>query len=285
MSRYELEEGKQYFSIKTLLIVIVLIALAIWSYQQSLKESGKETKQIDIPSDYTASSKDQEGLEGDDLKRVLNPQGKQAPETDQILENKQPLPPLEQSDDSFKMSISQVSKELARWFNPKHVIRKYITLINDLSQQQILFKNRKFIKSPQKIIVKSDSQGLYLTQESYRRFDKFANAVASIDVDKGLNLFLTYRPLFIQVYDGFGYPQKYGLEDIFLKAAASVLDAPVIDTRIALLKHSIRYKFADKKLEALNDVDKQMLRMGPGNTKKIKAKIRELVEAISKLEE
>jgi Protein of unknown function (DUF3014). len=40
------------------------------------------------------------------------------------------------------------------------------------------------------------------------------------------------------------------------------------------------YKFADEQLQAMNAVEKQMIRMGPDNTRKVQEKLRQLVQAI-----
>jgi hypothetical protein len=42
----------------------------------------------------------------------------------------------------------------------------------------------------------------------------------------------------------------------------------------------VHYKFADSKLEKLSALDKQMLRMGPDNTRLIQKKMRELVQVL-----
>jgi hypothetical protein len=192
---------------------------------------------------------------------------------------------LEDSDDSFRNSVEDVSEKLTDWFDFKHIIRKYLVIMNDISQNQIIYKHRKFLKLPKEIVVKKDSHGLYLAKESYDRFNRLADAIASIDTQKGIDLYMTFKPLFEQVFEEFGYPEEYNLEDIFLKAAASVLNAPRQKGRIAVVRHSLRYKFADKNLEALNDVEKLMLRMGPENTKKIQEKLRQLASEIAVLNE
>ncbi len=286
MSRYEQKINKKNFAIKIILILFVLLLFLAWLYRQSQQEVGSEIKRIDIPIEkLSPSSIEKPGSLEDSIDRVFSPDKKQQASLDGDMDMKRLLPDLGNSDDSFKLAIGNVAPNLVIWFKVKDVIRKYIVLINDFSQKQILFKHRNFLKISQKIVIKNDSQGLFLAKESYSRFDGLANAIASIDVSRGLALYLTFRPLFVQVYNEFSYPSAYQLEDIFLKAAASVIDAPIVESRIALVKHSIRYKFADQKLESLNDIEKQMLRMGPENTKKIQSKLRLLVEAISKLDE
>lgn len=215
---------------------------------------------------------------------VSNKQGDDSTHPQDILA----IPPhinLENSDGLFKKAIAELSSNLAIWFDVHNIIRKYTILINDISQNQLLYKNRMFLRMPQKMQVNQDAGEMYIATESYQRYDFLATTIASIDTRKALKLYLRFRPLFKQVYDGFSYPKGYRLEDIFMKAAAVIINTPVVDKKIKVVKHATSYKFADKKLEAMSAVEKQMLRMGAKNTQKIQAKLRQFAKAISLLDE
>ena len=43
---------------------------------------------------------------------------------------------------------------------------------------------------------------------------------------------------------------------------------------------SVMYKYADERLESLSDPQKQLLRTGPDNMRRIKAKLRELKDSL-----
>jgi hypothetical protein len=285
MNRYGQNMNKKKSPV-LLVIVVFFIVSAIWLYITNQADHDTETKPIDIPEGKKSAIFENQVLLNDNEEKTLFSEEKSQNEegdNNSDIELKPLL--LEDSDESFKKSVKGVSENFLSWFNIKHVIRKYLIIINDLSQNQILYKHRKFLKIPQRIIVKNDSHGLYLAKESYGRYNLLADAIASIDTKKGIDLYVRFKPLFEQVYEEFGYPEEYRLEDIFMKAAANVLKAPRQKGRINLVRHSLRYKFADKKLEALNNVEKQMLRMGPDNTKKIQAKLRQLATAIAVLNE
>ena len=285
MSRYEQKVSRTYSPVLIIVIIMISTVLAVGLYLQNKQTTDKEIKTIDIPVEKPAVDLEKKelpinnGAEGiGSGKNWVN-----EPVEEEMV--KPTLIKLEESDDSFRKNLGETSESLLHWFQVKGVIRKYIVIINDLSQNNILYKHRTFLTMPQKFVVKEDSQGLYMANESYARYDQLANAIGTIDVQKARNLYLTFRPLFKQVYDEFAYPAEYQVEDIFMKAAASVIEAPLIKGRIALRRHSVGYKFAEEQLEALNDVEKQMLRMGPENTQKIQAKLRRLVEVISVLNE
>jgi predicted Holliday junction resolvase-like endonuclease len=292
MNRYEKmdDEGRK-FPIVMILIIIALIVMGALFYIESMDDEVSDdviSESMKIPEEKIESSIEAENLldsRGGESAMSVEDEAqarkdeKTAKFLDDLSQEAESLA-LEDSDAVFKGAVGQVSEGLAQWFGTKGVIKKNIFLINDISQNQILAKNRKFLKPPQKIEVQKDANGLYLGEKSYKRYDAFTQAINHIDVQKGAGIYRAFEPLFSQVYQVFSYPDAYQLDDIFLKAAANIIKAPVIEGRIGLIKHSLLYKFKDKKLEGLSAVEKQMLRMGPENTRVIQAKLRVLVEAI-----
>ena len=294
MSRYEQKISNKYTPIVIISIVIILIAVAIWFFQSSETDNNIKTKTIELPKNQNMlinKQKQQSEIihqpQQDSIKKNnhIELKNKKTETPAERLKIKAELLTLENSDESFQTAIKRASENLRKWFLAKNVIKKFIVIINDLSQNQILYKHRTFLKPPGKITVKIDAKGLYLAKQSYSRYNPLATAIEAIDVQTGLDLYIVFKPLFEKVYKEFSYPAQYRLDDIFLKAAANVIDAPIVTSRIALVKHTISYKYADKKLESLNDVEKLMIRMGPENTKKIQAKLRQLVEAVAALRE
>ena len=285
--------SNKYTPIVIISIVIILIAVAIWFFQSSETDNNIKTKTIELPKNQNMlinkqkhhSEKIQQPRQDSIKKYQIEPKNKKPETPAERLKIKAELLKLENSDKSFQTAINRASENLKEWFLTKNVIKKFIVIINDLSQNQLLYKHRTFLKPPAKITVKIDAKGLYLAKQSYSRYNPLATAIEAIDVQTGLDLYIVFKPLFEKVYKEFSYPPQYRLDDIFLKAAANVIDAPIVTSRIALVKHTISYKYADKKLESLNDVEKLMIRMGPENTKKIQAKLRQLVEAVAALRE
>jgi hypothetical protein len=209
--------------------------------------------------------------------------------TDTIVELHQDslviLPDLEHSDPLLREELTGLSPALAGWLNDDQLIGKYLVIANDFSQGLRLEKHLRFLRPEQPFVVDQDNGGLFIAAKSYQRYDRLAAAIDALDVQAALAVYKKFRPLFVQVFKEFSYPAEYSLEDVFTKAAAVILAAPVRDRQIAVLKHSTRYKFADPQLEGLNPIHKQMLRMGPENTRIIQNKLRLFVAALDNLEE
>lgn len=195
------------------------------------------------------------------------------------------LPPLNSSDGFFRESLIRISPGLAPWLAGDQSIRNGITLLNDFSQGQRLLKHAGFLKLPDRFIAEADVGGLYLNRQNYQRYDAFAAAVDALNVDATLALYKRFRPLFQQVFAEFGYPEGYNLEGMLTRAAAEIIAAPIIDVPIQLINFGRLYKFADSSIEDLNPVQKQMLRMGPDNTRIVQNKVRDLAQALANVKE
>ncbi|MEJ2700374.1 MAG: DUF3014 domain-containing protein, partial [Desulfuromonadales bacterium] len=60
-----------------------------------------------------------------------------------------------------------------------------------------------------------------------------------------------------------------------------LLAAPEVQGPIRVVRPSVRYKFADPDLEALSAGQKILIRMGPDNAAKVKAKLREIRQELT----
>lgn len=288
MGRYDLyQRRKPVGMIIFLLILLLITAAGAWFYWRSTQpiepEAETETREIAVPEPQNVIEPTESGVtaESDAGDSAEN----DGPDEDTDRFDPASLPSLKQSDDYFRGKLSDVSPELAGWLNTAEPIRKIMLIINDFSQGQRLYKHMRPFQLQEPFIAEEDSQGLYLPAKSFQRYNELAEAIDSTNVQEVLAFYKQFRPLFEEVYAEFGYPEGYRLEDLVKKAAAEILSAPVVESRIALVKPSVHYKFADEHLEELSPVHKQMLRMGPQNTRIIQNKLRLLIEALVNMNE
>ncbi len=286
MNRYDdrVKDKKSSSGMISIVLILIVLAGGGWFYFQHLQSEAvtePETRILALPSD---------GREAKAVDSLLSSDGRAAAEatpvtvTDTIIELNQDasfiLPDLDHSDALLREEIVGISPALAGWLNADQLVRKYVVIANDFSQGLRLEKNLRFLQLDQPFAADQDNQNLFIATKSYQRYDGLAAAINALDVQATLSVYKMFRPLLVQVFKEFSYPEEYSLEDILTKAAAVILAAPVRDERIALEKGSTDYKFADQQLEALNPVHKQMLRMGPENTRIIQNKLRLLVESL-----
>lgn len=190
------------------------------------------------------------------------------------------LPELSSSDTAVRLAITNIAPELQPWLTANELLRKFMLIANDFSQGLRINKHFEFLKLPQPFKVEANNEGIFMSQQSYQRYNSLAQAIDRIPVEPLLNFYQTFKPLLQQVFTEFSYPENFTLEKILDQAGTEILSAPIIEEPIPIIKHMVHFQYADPQLEALNPVKKQLLRMGPENTKKIQDKVRVILEKL-----
>lgn len=263
-------------------LVLILIAAAGGFFSARMGVGSVDIDSLSISFFAKRSTPPQSG--GSDSVALPQPQvsAESAPGADNLQQLQQAeesviLPELDSSDEQIREAITAVTPELAPWLVMDQLIRKYMVIANDFSQGLRVMKHLGFLKLEQSFSVEENGAEMFMSTESYQRYNGLAQAINAIDVSAMISVYQKFRPLLLQVFAEFSYPDGHNLDDVFIKAANEILTAPAIDQPIALVRPSLYYQFADPELEALNPVHKQMLRMGPANTRLIQDKVRMLV--------
>lgn len=289
MGRYDLTERKRPWGlIFTIVITLLILGAGAWLYfkPQPVDEAGITIQELPVPSlssepSTTTAENDAASSSGDEQNQQAGDSQITEPDAGELqTEATTALPALENSDSLFREKVTELSPGLAAWLNTGGLIRKTVVIANDFSQGQWLYKHMRSFKLNKPFIAEEDEQGFYITSKSYQRYNALALAIDAVNVPEAVEFYKAIEPLFRLVFAEFNYPDDYHVEDLFKKAAAEILAAPVIEARIDLVRTSVNYHFADKKLEALNPVHKQMIRMGPQNTRIIQNKLRLLLEVL-----
>lgn len=291
MSRYDRNRNKK--SNNTIFIFAILISLAVGiSGTYYVLENFKKLKEAGTVVSDNAPAKENAGAQ-----ELLNEQqvpteaGSEplpvVPETleanaEQATLQQADLPDLLSSDEFVRQAITKLSPGLAQWLNTDQLIRKCVLIVNDFAQSLRIAKHMSFLRLEEPFAVGQGANGVFIAAKTFQRYDQLAQAIQAIDAKSAVSLYQKIRPLMLQVFAEFSYPQDITLESIIKKAAGEILAAPVLEGQIALVRPSVHYKFADAKLEALSPVQKQMIRMGPVNTRIIQAKSREFLVELAK---
>jgi hypothetical protein len=137
-----------------------------------------------------------------------------------------------------------------------------------------------------RFLVERGGDGEVIAADNSLRYAPFVLMVESVDA---AHLAATYRrlyPLLQQAYEDLGYPGRYfndrvvAVIDVLL--ATPAIDArpkvhlPPIDPSVHPERPWVLYQFDDPALESLTAGQKMLLRMGPENERRLKAKLVEI---------
>jgi hypothetical protein len=197
----------------------------------------------------------------------------------------EPLPSLEDSDPAFKKEFGRLfDQELfGKLFIFQQFVNRFVITVDNLTAAK-LPKKYQVIKSPHGHFLASGNseEHQFIDPANYRRYDLYVQFMEAIDTKTIAAVYVRYYPLFQQAYEKLGYPNQY-FNDRLIEVIDNLLAAPEVTTPVELVRPSVYYKYADPNLEALSAGQKILIRMGPDNALKVKAKLRELRQILATL--
>lgn len=118
-----------------------------------------------------------------------------------------------------------------------------------------------------------------LDPANFTRYRAQVEILESLDSRMLADRYRHYYPLLQQSYRELGYPEGE-FEGRLLEVIDHLLATPEPERPVRLIKPEAFYEFADPKLEALSAGQKILIRIGPSNAARVKAKLREIRAAI-----
>jgi len=190
---------------------------------------------------------------------------------------KAPLPALSDSDPAMRDALGEVvgSSAVMQYLVPDNIIRHIVVTIDNLPRQKVPVEKRPTVTVAGTFLANGDELHATLDPRNFARYEPMVGVVGNIDTKKLADVYLHFYPLFQHVYQDLGYPNGY-FNDRVVQVIDSLLATPQPAGPIELTRPNVMYIFADPTLEARPAGQKLLLRMGPENAAKIKAKLTEL---------
>ncbi len=196
-----------------------------------------------------------------------------------------PLPALDESDDYVRRLASGLSRhpELSRWLAQAALVRTLTAVVANVADGETPRPHLGFLAPQQRFRAKGASgRRIVADPAGYAGYDRFADAVGSIDAAAAASVYRALEPLFDAAYRDLGHPEGFrgGLD----RALQALLSAPVPPPDAQLVPHAVGFRYADPRLEGLTAAQKQFLRLGPRNVERIQTKLHEVQVALGKPE-
>jgi hypothetical protein len=188
------------------------------------------------------------------------------------------LPLLNDSDQLVRDGIVSLTRHegINRWLSSSEIIRKFVAFVDGVANGQAPKDPVRVLAPEGPFLARQISEDLYeLDEASYARYNSFVEIVVSMDARRTAEFYYLVSPLLKDGYSELGYPDKK-FDDSVFRAIGRLLETPVPTEPIRLVRPVVMYEFEDKKLESLSAAQKQMIRMGPRNTRRLQAKLSEI---------
>lgn len=260
----------------TLVVVLAAIIGVVVYFVSSTEPESTAVEEIAIPAPAS------------EPEPVPDPEPEPAPEPEPVVElppepevEEEPafvLPLLDDSDSLIRDgAVSLIRHEgINGWLAPSQLIRKYVAFVDNVARGQVAKEPvRQLTPEGPFLVKKIDENTFELDPVSYERYNMVADVAASVDARRAAEFYHLLRPLIQDAYAELGYGDK-SFDDAMFEAIGRLLETPVIEEPILLVQPVVMYKYQDDKLESLSPVQKQLIRMGPRNTRLLQNKMREI---------
>ena len=193
-----------------------------------------------------------------------------------------PLPELADSDAPLRDALGKISgaDAVKDFLVPQDLIRKMVVTVDNLPRQKVAVEKRPANPAGGSFLANGDELHATLDQHNFERYKPMVAVVSQLDAKQLGALYIHYYPLFQQSYQNLGYPNGY-FNDRLVEVIDNLLATPEPKGPIELVRPNVMYVYADPALESRSAGQKLLLRMGPENTKAIKAKLIELRAVIN----
>ncbi|WP_102794721.1 DUF3014 domain-containing protein [Bowmanella denitrificans] len=194
----------------------------------------------------------------------------------------EPAEPLDVSDGAVKTAVLETGsyEALARLIVDDDLLRRFVVFSNNLANKEVAPSHRVLQPPQQEFRVYRQAGKEWIDTASYKRYTPYVEALESMETEQLLALYEVYKPAINEIFAEVG-DSSSDFDGVLEEAINHLLDTPEVPVPVEVSTDSVMYKYTDERLESLSAPQKQLLRTGPENMRLIKAKLREIRDALA----
>ncbi|MBX3586363.1 MAG: DUF3014 domain-containing protein [Ramlibacter sp.] len=201
-------------------------------------------------------------------------------------------PPVEVPAPAAPLAASDIDKALTELIGRKGVLsflqldgfaRRFVATVDNLGRAQAPAAVWPVTPMAGRFTVVEHDTGPVISPDNGQRYTAFVLLAESVDTARAVDLYLRMYPLLQQAYVDLGYPRQQ-FNDRLMAVTRLLLATPdaaqpqklvltEVKGPIESLRPWVRYQFADPALESLAAGQKILLRVGPVNERRLKARL------------
>lgn len=202
------------------------------------------------------------------------------------------MPPLAAADITAALVDLLGRTSVASFLQTDDFPRRFTATVDNLGRSHAPPMMWPVMPTPGRFTVEEAEGSTVIAKDNSSRYTPFVLLVETVDIGRLVKLYVRMYPLLQQAYEELGFPKRYFndrlIEVIDLLLATPDAEYPLkvqlVDVKgpIPSVRPWVRYEFADPELESLSAGQKILLRMGSVNHRRLKAKLAEIREALTK---
>jgi hypothetical protein len=192
------------------------------------------------------------------------------------------LPTLNNSDTFVfeGLRAMQNGASVLRLLAQDQIVRKFVVFVENISRGEFPQTGLPYRALGEEMPVRNIDENFFVMEDSaHARFDEIVQTFVSLDTDAAVTLYRALSPLFQQAYAEIGF-RNVSFDETLRLSINNIVRTTNMEGPYQLVKPSVMYLYADASIENLQEVHKQLLRIGPDNTTLLKAKLREFASQL-----
>lgn len=181
---------------------------------------------------------------------------------------------------------------VAKFLHIDEFPRRFVATVDNLARSHAPGLLWPVQPAPDRFRVDEHNGGPVIGLDNDSRYTPFVLLAESVDAARAVDLYVRLYPSLQRAYEELGFPDKY-FNDRLVAVIDVLLATPNVEYPVKLqltevkgpipsLRPWTRYEFADPALESLSAGQKILLRTGPVNQRRLKAKLSEIRSEIVK---
>jgi hypothetical protein len=191
------------------------------------------------------------------------------------------VPPLDQTDALVRRLVTAVSDtSIAKaWLSGSGLLRNFVAAAVNLEEGA----------TPVKLIERLRPSGAFrvidlggrqvVDPRSYERYDAAADTIVALDPSRVARVYATFKPRIEEAYRDLGFGGR-SFDRALETVIVLLVRTPIPDDEPRVRRQGVRYVYVDESFENLTSAQKQYLRMGSRNVRRIDAWLRQLADAL-----
>ncbi|MCZ6888313.1 MAG: DUF3014 domain-containing protein [Gammaproteobacteria bacterium] len=191
------------------------------------------------------------------------------------------LPPLLASDAFVREQVGEEDSGLmAEWLQEDDLVRRAAVVLYNAARGEYPRRQLSFMQIPGAYEPFKRGDQWFVNADSYRRYDEVVAALTAIEAQHMAGMIELFQPLVLQALGDLGVKASEA-DTTYREAMRQVASTPLLDGSVELVRPNVLFEYADRNLEALTPLQKQLLRVGPENLRTIQAYAREVYSELS----
>jgi hypothetical protein len=182
-------------------------------------------------------------------------------------------------------------KAASTFLQTDNFARRFVATVDALGREHAPPAMWPVLPTPGRFTVEERPDGPVIAAENASRYTPLVLLAGTVDVAAAVSLYRRMYPLLQQAYRDLGFGDRY-LNDRVMDVIDLLLATPAapesprlhleeVKGPVPSLRPWVRYQFADPELEALSAGQKILVRVGPVNQRRLKAKLAELRQELA----